>query len=184
MFRKKVPQKLTSLVWGIFCILIPCANIFLISRPSGNWWIKKFAPEDEAGQRYLTSSFMVKSLQFFNGGGSTSQTRSRHFIEVWSELVDSTLVKANMRLWKILNPQITVFSTFCKLLKVFTSYLWMRHFWLISYVSSLKDNKELFPQNVATVYILLLKCFDNNYLILQSLPGFGDFVLMVYPMGH
>ena len=28
---------------------------------------------------------MVKSLHFFNGGGSTSQARPQHFIEVWPE---------------------------------------------------------------------------------------------------
>ena len=29
---------------------------------------------------------MVKSLQFFNGDGSTSQARWRHFIKVWPEI--------------------------------------------------------------------------------------------------
>ena len=53
----------------ILCILILCANIFLIPRPSGNWEIKKIVPEDEVGKRYLTSSFIVESLkkwQWFN----------------------------------------------------------------------------------------------------------------------
>ena len=36
-------------------------------------------------KRYLISNFMVESLSFFNGRGSTSQARSRHFIEVWPE---------------------------------------------------------------------------------------------------
>ena len=38
--------------------------------------------KDKLGKRYLTSNFMVKSLRFFIGGGSASQARLRHFIEV------------------------------------------------------------------------------------------------------
>ena len=34
------------------------------------------------GKRYLPPIFMIKSLQFFNDGGSTSQARSRHFIRI------------------------------------------------------------------------------------------------------
>ena len=41
----------------------------------------KFAPEYEVGKRNLTFNFMFKSLHFFNGGSSISQTRSWHFIE-------------------------------------------------------------------------------------------------------
>ena len=40
---------------------------------------------DKAGKRYLTSNFMIKSLQFFNVGGPALQARSQHFIEVWPE---------------------------------------------------------------------------------------------------
>ena len=69
-------QKMSSLVCGFFCIQIPCANIVLISRPSGSSQKMK----DEVGKKYLTSNFMVKSLQFFNGGCSILQARSRYFI--------------------------------------------------------------------------------------------------------
>ena len=66
-------KKISSLVCGFFCILIPCADVFLIPRPSDNWYTNIHAWR-RTWENIFDFQFHGQTLQF-----------SWHYIEVWPE---------------------------------------------------------------------------------------------------